>query len=111
MTEYVSIKEEVMQKLAENLEDIKSRFGITQLRLFGSVARGEDTAESDIDLLYVFSPDAATYDNLFDLHEYLTGLFGRNVDLVSEKWSGERFLHSALHDAYIIMSSSEGARV
>lgn len=104
MTEYTSIKDEVLRKLQENLPDIQRRFGILELRLFGSVSRGDDTKSSDVDILYVFREGEATYDNLFSLHEYLTDLFGRRVELVSEKWSGERFLKSALKDAVSIIS-------
>ena len=52
MSEYVSIKEEVLHKLDVNIPEIRNRFNIETLSLFGSVARGEDTPASDIDLAY-----------------------------------------------------------
>ncbi|MBO5368097.1 nucleotidyltransferase domain-containing protein, partial [Methanocorpusculum sp.] len=50
MPEYVSIRDDVVKKLEVNLPEIRERFGIETLGLFGSVSRGEDTAESDIDI-------------------------------------------------------------
>jgi len=99
MSEYASIKKEVLQKLEVNMPEIRERFGIDYLKLFGSVAREEDTANSDIDLLYVFRDGYATYDNLFNLSEYLERLLGREIELVSEKWSTEKFLTSVLREA------------
>jgi len=102
MPEYVSIKEEVLQKLEANMPEIRERFGIESLSLFGSVARGEDTISSDIDILYLFRDGCAKYNNLFNLHEYLEKLLNREIELVSKKWSADRFLESVLHDAETI---------
>lgn len=53
------------------------------VRVFGSVARGQDTSGSDIDLLVRFEPEA----DLFDLADFvlaLEDLTGVHVDVVSE---------------------------
>ena len=105
MSEYISIRDEVLARLTEEMPTLRERFGVRQLRLFGSVSRSEDTPDSDIDLLYIFNPDSETYDNLFDLHEYLTELFGREVDLISEEWSHAGFLRIALRDAKTIQAA------
>jgi predicted nucleotidyltransferase len=57
-----------------------------ELSVFGSVARGSSRADSDIDLLVTFQPEApwSTLD-LVDLREELAKLFSRTVDLVEEK--------------------------
>ena len=70
----------------EALSDLCRRWLISELSVFGSVARGSSRADSDIDLLVTFRPDApwSTLD-LADLREELMKLFGRNVDLVEEK--------------------------
>lgn len=98
----MSVKQETLDILRREFPYLQERFGVVQLRLFGSVSRGEDTAASDIDLLYIFKPEYDTYHNAFALHEYLTALFGRKVDLISEEWSGERFLSHALRDAVLL---------
>jgi predicted nucleotidyltransferase len=55
---------------------------LTNLRIFGSVARGEDTEESDIDFVVDSGPDATLFD-MADLLENLEELLGIKVDLVS----------------------------
>ena len=70
----------------EALADLCRRWRISELSVFGSVARGSSRADSDVDLLVTFHQDApwSTLD-LIDLREELMKLFGRNVDLVEEK--------------------------
>lgn len=55
----------------------------TRVRVFGSVARGEDSSGSDIDLLVRFEPDADVFD-MADLVSALESLTGLDVDVVSE---------------------------
>ena len=50
--------------------------------LFGSVARGDDTPESDIDFLVEFVPGSSLFD-LMDLQDALQQLVGVAVDVVS----------------------------
>ena len=83
MPAYVSIKEEVFSKLVANLPEIRERFGIETIGIFGSVARGEDTPESDIDVMISFLPFRTNYHNLLGLNHFLMDLFGRNVDVVT----------------------------
>lgn len=63
------------------------RFRVRRLDLFGSAADGRfDPARSDLDFLVAFEelPVIAYADAYFGLHEGLTGLFGREVDLLTE---------------------------
>lgn len=57
MTSDVSIKEDVLARLKENLPEIRERFFVDIIGIFGSVSRGEDTAESDVNVLYKFSEE------------------------------------------------------
>jgi uncharacterized protein len=78
----------------EGLAALCRKWKIRRLELFGSAARGELQADSDIDLLADFEPDERW--SLMDLvraQEEFAGLFGRAVDLVdranlerSENW-------------------------
>ncbi|MDO5845872.1 MAG: nucleotidyltransferase family protein [Methanocorpusculum sp.] len=83
--EYVSIKEDVLTRIKTHLPEIRERFGVETLGIFGSVSRGEDTADSDIDILYTFRAGELTLANLVNLGDYLEQLFGRKVDLVAER--------------------------
>jgi predicted nucleotidyltransferase len=63
------------------------RFGIRSLDLFGSAATGTfDPAHSDLDFVVDLGPyDDAIADRYLDFAEALEALFGRSVDLVTEK--------------------------
>ncbi|BDZ64125.1 nucleotidyltransferase domain-containing protein [Agromyces mangrovi Wang et al. 2018] len=71
---------------------------ISSVELFGSVARGEDGPESDIDLLVV--PDDGA--SLFDLARFesdMEELFGRKVDVVSRRGLDPERHRGILNDA------------
>lgn len=64
---------------------IHQKFGVKRIGIFGSFARGEEKEDSDLDVLVVFEEGQKTFDNYMDLKFYLEDLFGREVDLVTEK--------------------------
>jgi predicted nucleotidyltransferase len=70
---------------AARLDDICTRFGIAELAVFGSVARGEATAASDVDVLYVLRPGISLGFAIDGLEDELADVFGRRVDLVARK--------------------------
>ena len=57
------------------------RRGATNVRVFGSVARGTDTESSDVDLLVDLSPDVGIV-GLIGLEREVAGILGREVDVV-----------------------------
>ena len=59
--------------------------GARRLGVFGSFARGDARADSDVDVYVEFDDAQRTYDNFFTLHERLEELLGRRVDLVTDK--------------------------
>ena len=61
------------------------KLGARRVGVFGSFARGEARADSDVDVYVEFEDDKRTYDNFFALHELLEEVFGRRVDLVTDK--------------------------
>lgn len=74
------------QKILEfKVDDICSKYGINYLGLFGSVSRGEEKPESDIDLLVKFKKNNKLgLFGLENLREELENKFGRKVDLVTK---------------------------
>ena len=76
--------QQVLNVLAEHKQFLAERYGITRLALFGSVARGTSVADSDIDVLVAFD-GPATSERYFGVLFYLEDLFGRSIDLVTEK--------------------------
>ncbi len=70
----------------QKLESICRKWHIDRLSIFGSALREDFTAESDVDVIVRFEPNATP--TLFDLSRIaseLETLFGRNVDLVTEQ--------------------------
>lgn len=59
------------------------RFGVRRLALFGSFARDEAYADSDVDLLVEFAAGRKNFEAFFHLSEYLELLLGRRVELVT----------------------------
>lgn len=75
-------REQVLAVLQKHLEEIRA-FGVSSLRLFGSVARGDDVGGSDVDLLVDFAT-TPTFSRYMKLRIFLEDLLGTQVDLVTE---------------------------
>ena len=76
-------RDDMVKVLQQQGADLRQRFGVQHLSLFGSVSRHEATAESDIDLLVEFV-GPATFDRYMDLKFFLEELLQCRVDLVTE---------------------------
>jgi predicted nucleotidyltransferase len=76
--------QEVIKCLKEKFGEIRQRFSVAKLSIFGSFARGEGSAQSDLDVLVAFE-QKATFDLFMDLKFYLEELLGIKVDLVTDK--------------------------
>lgn len=74
----------ILDLLNQHRDEFLQRFGARHLALFGSAARDELRDDSDIDVLVEFD-GPATFDGYFDFKTCLEQLFGRPVDLVTEK--------------------------
>lgn len=73
-------KEDILRAMREN-KVILDRFSVKKVGLFGSFATGQQSADSDIDLLVEF--ERPTYDNFSGLAEQLERLFGRRVEILT----------------------------
>ncbi len=71
-----------IDRIREHASEIRDRFSVSDLRVFGSVARGDADAGSDVDLVVTFE-GGATFDRFMDLKFYLEELLGMHVDLVT----------------------------
>lgn len=66
------------------LAAICDRYGVAELSVFGSVARGTARADSDVDLLYVLAPGRHLGFSINRLEDELAEVLGRPVDLVAK---------------------------
>ena len=83
-------KNEILDTLRARFQEIQRRFNVESLALFGSASSGNLRPDSDVDVLVQFN-GPATFDGYFALKFYLEDLFGRDVDLATEKMIRPRF--------------------
>jgi predicted nucleotidyltransferase len=85
------------------LDAIMGRYAATNPRLFGSVARGDATPDSDIDLLVDLLPGAGNeLLRVSGIAEELTGVLGARVDVVATSLLRGEVSSSALADAVAV---------
>ncbi len=90
------------QLLLENREkiiNIAAKHGAYNVRVFGSVARGEETENSDIDLLIDYHLDKITPWFPSGLMQDLQAVLGRKVDIVTVNGLRERVKDKVLEEA------------
>ena len=76
------MRSEIESLLREHRSILQEKFRVEKIGLFGSYVRGEEKPGSDIDLLVRFSSPIGW--EFIDLKDYLEGVLGRRVDLVTE---------------------------
>ncbi len=75
--------EEILLELKKRRKELRDKFGVKRIGLFGSYVRGEQREDSDVDILVVFAPDARVdLIKFVELKVYLSELLGVPVDLV-----------------------------
>ncbi len=73
--------QELVTELTVRAAELRNEFGVTSLSLFGSVARGDPTPDSDVDLLVEFERPIGLL-RFVGLKLRLEEILGRSVDLV-----------------------------
>ena len=92
---------ECKSKLSAFKQSFGNRFGIIRIGIFGSVARQDNTEESDIDI--VVEIQKPTLSIMYELKEALKKLFGCNVDLIHFRNSlRPMFKQNILNDAIYV---------
>lgn len=87
---------ELLHLHREEVLEILARYPmISNVRVVGSVARGEDTEQSDIDFLVDTSPGTTLFD-IGGLHEDLVDLLGVSVDIISSKGHMHEYMRMAI---------------
>ena len=80
-------RDDVIERCRQAEPEIR-RMGVRRIALFGSMARGEAAADSDVDPLVEFEPGGKSFDRFLALSELLERLLGRRVDLVTTEALG-----------------------
>jgi uncharacterized protein len=90
--------DEIIGDKREAILHLAAQYGASNVRVFGSVARGEAHPDSDVDFLMQFPENSSIFD-LVGLWQDLTDLLEREVDLIADHPSGGRIMHIAIKEA------------
>jgi predicted nucleotidyltransferase len=75
------------------IREICRKYGVVELSVFGSAVRDDFGPDSDIDFLYVLSPESTIGWEIVDFHDELAEAVGREVDIVPKN-----YLHWVIRD-------------
>jgi len=94
--------EEIKRILQEHREELREKYRVKEIGIFGSYVRGEQRRKSDLDVLVEFEPDAGMdLISFVELEDYLSRLLGIKVDLVMKSALkpriGERVLREVVY--------------
>lgn len=73
----------IKKLLAKQQSGLNHEYGVSKLALFGSFARGEENAQSDVDILVAFDRPIGLF-RFVELETKLSEMLNRRVDLVTE---------------------------
>jgi predicted nucleotidyltransferase len=102
-----------LENLRDQILPVLQPYGVTRIALFGSVARGEETPESDIDILVDFEEPRKKPFGLFTwiaLEEELSKRLGRKADLVPEKGLKQRIRPTVKKEMVILYEKTRRPR-
>ena len=77
---------------------LKERFKVETLDIFGSYARGEQSEESDVDILVTYS-QMVSFFTVYDLKTYLQRKLHVKVDIISKKFLNPYLKNRVLQEA------------
>ncbi|MCX7726152.1 MAG: nucleotidyltransferase family protein [Chitinispirillaceae bacterium] len=93
---------EIQTILAKSKNELREKFGVKEVGIFGSYVRGEEHEKSDIDILVEFLDGYKTFDNYKELKFYLEELLETCVDLISKTALKPRFASYILEDVIYV---------
>lgn len=85
----MNYRQHCIDTLTKASHKLRTEYGVRSLRMFGSVARGEDKEFSDVDLFVDMPPKAL---KMVALKHYLQDILGRGVDLIRSRSTLDPFL-------------------
>ena len=88
---------EIKKILSEHKKELKEKYKVKTIGIFGSYARGEQKETSDIDILIDYYEPISLL-KLIELENYLSELFGIKVDLITK---------NSIHNPYLKKSIEE----
>ncbi|MBI5750885.1 MAG: nucleotidyltransferase family protein [Hydrogenophilales bacterium] len=87
-----------LRNIRQEILAIAARHGAHNVRLFGSVARGDDTTDSDVDILVSMESGRSLYD-LIGFQQEIENLLGRHTDVLTENGINRHLKNKILGEA------------
>lgn len=95
--------EKIKKILEEHKEELRKRYAVTEIGVFGSYVRGEQKRNSDVDILVEFLSEAKiSFLDFIELEEYISGLLGCKVDLVEKSVLKPRIGKNILNEVIML---------
>ncbi|MDO8365396.1 MAG: nucleotidyltransferase domain-containing protein [Saprospiraceae bacterium] len=96
-------KTDILNFLSQEKRQLETKFRVTKIGLLGSYARGEETEESDIDIILEFLPQTENLSEIkLSLKELIKKEFGKNVDICREKYLKPYYRNQILKSAIFV---------
>ena len=76
--------------LLESQSEVLKAYGVKKIRIFGSYARNEADAKSDVDVYVEFNDAQRTFKNFNAIYEVLESVLKRRIDIVTDRALTER---------------------
>ena len=97
----VTTKENILAILKKHKPEL-SKYGVSNIGLFGSYLRNEQSAKSDIDLLIDFEPEKENFDNYMAVYDIFESLFkNEKIEIVTKnglsKYIGPGILNNVMY--------------
>lgn len=90
---------DILHSKKQQIDALAAQYGARRIRVFGSVARGEEREDSDIDFLVDFPQGYDLFTQRLPLCEKLMELTGRKVDLIPEHELNRHLREAVLEEA------------
>ncbi len=75
--------EEILEIIRNHKKELRERFAVKRIGVFGSFVKGTATKGSDVDFFVEFRIEELTFDKFLALIDFLEALTGRKVDIIT----------------------------
>lgn len=99
---YMTTKENIISVLKTQKREL-SKYGVSNIGLFGSYLRNEQSMRSDIDLLIDFEPDKENFDNYMAVYDIFENLFkSEKVEIVTKNGLSKHIGPKILNEVFYV---------
>lgn len=96
-------KSDILAFLAKEKKELENKYRVSKIGIFGSYARGEETDDSDIDIILEFLPQTENLTEIkSSLRELIERQFGKEVDICREKYLKPYYRNQILQSAIYV---------